>query len=172
MKKEDKNKIIENLANEIKNYSHFYLTDISCLDAEKTSKLRRSCFEKNIKLVVAKNTLLKLALEQAGKDSSLFTGVLKGFSSIMLSNTANAPGKLIKEFRKTNDKPILKAAFVEESLYVGDSELDSLATLKSREELIGDIIGLLQSPAKNVISALQSGGNILSGVVKTLSERE
>lgn len=172
MKKEDKNKIIEELANQIKQYPHFYLTDISELDAVKTGKLRRTCFDKNIKLIVAKNKLLKLALDRAGKDSSLFTGVLKGATSIMLSNTANAPGKLIKELRKTEDKPVLKAAFVEESVYIGDHELASLASLKSKDELIGDIIALLQSPAKNVISALQSGGNILSGVVKTLSERE
>lgn len=172
MKKEDKNKIIENLANEIKKYSHFYLTDISEINAEKTSKLRRVCFDKNIKLIVAKNTLLKIALEKAGKDGSLFTDVLKGATSIMLSDTANAPGKLIKELRKTNEKPILKAAFVEESLYLGDYELNALASLKSKDELIGDIIMLLQSPAKTVISALQSGGNILSGVVKTLSEKK
>lgn len=172
MKKEDKNKIVENLANEIKKYSHFYLTDISEINAEKTSKLRRVCFEKDIKLVVAKNTLLKLALEKAGKDGSLFTSVLKGATSIMLSNTANAPGKLIQELRRTNEKPILKGAYVEESLYLGDYELGALASLKSKDELIGDIIMLLQSPAKNVVSALQSGGNILSGVVKTLSERE
>ncbi|MBI5217807.1 MAG: 50S ribosomal protein L10 [Bacteroidia bacterium] len=172
MKKEDKNKIIENLAKEIKNYTHFYLTDASDLNAEKTSKLRRICFDKNIKLIVAKNTLLKLALDKAGKDSTLFTGILKGATSIMLSNTANAPGKLIKDFRRTEEKPVLKAAFVEESLYLGDKELDALATLKSKEELIGDIILLLQSPMKNLVSSLQSGGNILSGVVKTLSERE
>lgn len=172
MKKEDKNKIIENLANEINQYSHIYLTDISEIDAVKTFKLRSVCFEKNIKLIVAKNTLLKLALEKAGKDGSMFTDVLKGATSIMLSNTANAPGKLIQELRRTNDKPILKAAYVEESLYLGDYELNALASLKSKEELIGDIIMLLQSPAKTVISALQSGGNILSGVIKTLSERE
>jgi large subunit ribosomal protein L10 len=172
MKKEDKNKIIEELATEIKGYNHFYLTDISDLNAEKTSKLRRACFDKKVKLIVAKNTLLKLALEKAGKDSSLFTDVLAGATSIMLSNTGNVPGKLIKEFRRTQDKPLLKAAFVEESLYIGDKELDCLAGLKSREELIGDIILLLQSPMKTVISSLQSGGNILSGVVKTLSEKE
>ncbi|HBX50778.1 MAG: 50S ribosomal protein L10 [Bacteroidetes bacterium RIFOXYA12_FULL_35_11] len=171
MKKEDKNKIIEVLANEISNYAHFYLTDISELNAENTSKLRRTCFDKNVKLIVAKNTLLKLALDKAGKDSSLFTDVLTGATSIMLSDTGNAPGKLIQEFRRTNKKPLLKAAYVEESLYIGDTELDALANLKSRDELIGDIIMLLQSPAKNVISALQSGGQILSGIVKTLSEK-
>ncbi len=172
MKKEDKNKIIEELANQINQYPHFYLTDISELNAVKTSKLRRICYDKSIKLIVAKNKLLKLALDRAGKDSSLFTSAMKGATSIMLSQTGNAPGKLIKELRRTEEKPILKAAFVEESVYIGDHELDALATLKSKEELIGDIIALLQSPAKNVISALQSGGNILSGVVKTLSERE
>lgn len=170
MKREDKEVIIKDLTNLIGKSSHFYLTDISDLNAEKTSILRRKCFEKDITLVVAKNTLLKIALEKSEKDYSEIYKVLKGATSIMLTDTANMPAKLIKDFRKTNPKPIIKAAFVEESIFIGD-QIDALANLKSKEELIGDIILILQSPMKTVISQLQSGKNILAGIVKTLSEK-
>ncbi|RUT78690.1 50S ribosomal protein L10 [Ancylomarina longa] len=172
MKKEQKVQIIDSLTEEINASNHFYLTDISELNAEDTSALRRACFEKQIKLVVVKNTLLRNALEKADGEFEELTDVLKGATSLMLTDTGNLPAKLIKEFRKGHDKPILKAAYVEEALYIGDNELDTLTNIKSKEELVGDIVALLQSPIKNVISSLESGKNILAGVVKTLSEKE
>jgi len=172
MKKEQKVQIIDSLTEEINASNHFYLTDISELNAEDTSALRRACFEKQIKLVVVKNTLLRNALEKAEGEFEELNDVLKGATSLMLTDTGNLPAKLIKEFRKGHDKPILKAAFVEEALYIGDNELEALANIKSKEELLGDIVALLQSPIKNVISSLESGKNILAGVVKTLSEKE
>jgi large subunit ribosomal protein L10 len=172
MKKEQKSQIIDSLTEEINGANHFYLTDISKMNAVQTSALRRACFEKQIKLIVVKNSLLKLALDKAEGEFDGLYDVLKGSTSLMLTETGNLPAKLIKEFRKGSDKPILKAAFVEESVYVGDNELEALATIKSKEELIGDIVALLQSPIKNVISSLESGKNILAGVVKTLSEKE
>jgi large subunit ribosomal protein L10 len=171
MKREEKNTIIDNIVQQIQGTKHFYLTDIAALNAEATSKLRRKCFENNIELLVVKNTLLKKALEKMEGDYSELYSVLTNETSLMLSETGNAPAKLIKEFRAKNPKPILKAAYVEECVYIGDELLDSLVAIKSRNELIADIIGLLQSPAKNVISALQSGKNTLAGVVKTLSKR-
>jgi large subunit ribosomal protein L10 len=172
MKREDKNTIIDSLKESVGNAKHFYLADISNLDAETTSKLRRSCFEKQIQLVVVKNTLLRKALEKFdGKFDELYS-VLNHSTSIMFTEGASIPAKLIKEFRKSSDKPILKAAYVEESIYIGDDQLDALSSIKSREELIGDLILLLQSPAKNVLSALQSGSTKLAGIVKTLSEKE
>ena len=172
MKREDKAAIISELSQKLKDASHFYLTDISELNAEDTSFLRRKCFEKEIELVVVKNSLLKKAMEQSEADYSEMFDVLKGSTSIMFTEIGNVPGKLIQEFRKKSDKPIVKAAYVEESVYIGDDQLASLATIKSKDELIADVIGLLQSPAKNVISALQSSGQTLTGVLKTLSERE
>jgi large subunit ribosomal protein L10 len=172
MKREDKAAIIEQLSQKLKDATHFYLTDISGLNAEDTSNLRRKCFEKDIELVVIKNTLLRKAMEQSEADYSEMFDVLKGATSIMFTETGNVPGKLIKEFRKKTDKPIVKAAYVEETVYLGDEQLDYLSSIKSKDELIADIISLLQSPAKNVISALQSGGQTLTGVLKTLSERE
>jgi large subunit ribosomal protein L10 len=172
MTRDEKTQVVENLAQSISEAKHFYLADISTLNAETTSKLRRKCFEKDIKLVVVKNTLLKKALEKLEGGYEELYESLKSETSIMFAETGNAPAKLIKEFRKESDKPVLKAAFVEESVYIGDNQLDFLANLKSREELIGDIIGLLQSPAKNVISALQSGGGTLAGIIKSLSEKE
>jgi large subunit ribosomal protein L10 len=174
MRREEKNVIINSLAEQLKKFPHFYLADISGLNAESTAALRRQCFEKEVTLVVVKNTLLRKALEQIEFQSTELFEVLKGSTSIMLSEQNNVPAKLIKEFSKKNKlkKPVLKGAFVEDTAYIGEANLEDLVNIKSREELIGDIIGLLQSPAKNVISALQSGGNILSGVVKTLSERE
>jgi len=171
MRKEDKNVIIEQIASQLKEYAHFYLTDIETLNAEKTSELRRACFKEDIKLMVVKNTLLKQALESLEGDFSPLYDSLKGATSIMFSNTGNAPAKLIKKVAKDKEVPALKAAYVEESFYVGKENLDALVAIKSKNELIGDVIGLLQSPAKNVISALQSGGSLLHGVLKTLSEK-
>ena len=172
MRREEKLAIIDSLAEKFREYSHFYLTDTAQLNAEDTSALRRKCFESDIKLIVVKNTLLKRALEQSGVNFDELFPVLKGTTSIMFANTGNTPAKLIKEFRKQHGKPVLKAAYVQESIYVGDNMLDALVSIKTKEELIGDIILLLQSPAKNVISALQSGGNKLHGVLETLSKKE
>jgi len=172
MRREEKNAIIDDLAQKLQQYNHFYLADISNLNAEKTSLLRRKCFEKDVKLVVVKNTLFRKALEKSQRDFGDIFDILKDSTSIMFCETANVPAKLIKEFRKTSDKPVLKAAFVEESLYIGDEQVDVLSALKSKNELIADIIYLLQSPAKKVVSQLQTGGSILAGVVKTLSEKE
>jgi large subunit ribosomal protein L10 len=172
MKKEDKDKIIKSLIEKIDKSSNFYLADISELNAADTTALRRKCFEKQIKLEVVKNTLLKKALENSnGKFDELY-GVLENPTSIMFTETANVPAKLIKEFRRKHKKPVLKAAYVQESIYVGEDQLESLVNIKSKYEVIGDVIGMLQSPAKNVISALQSGGGKLAGIVKTLSEKE
>ncbi len=172
MNKEDKDKIIKSLIEKLDSSSNFYLADISELNAADTTALRRKCFEKEIKLEVVKNTLLKKAFENSnGKYDELF-GVLENPTSIMFTETANLPAKLIKEFRKKHKKPVLKAAYVQESVYVGEDQLDALVNIKSKNEVIGEIIGLLQSPAKNVISALQSGGGKIAGIVKTLSERE
>lgn len=172
MKREDKYQIIESLTEKLKDSEFFYLTDTSELDVETINKLRRLCFRRNVSLQVVKNTLLKKAMEQSEKDFQPLFEVLKGATSIMFTDTGNVPARLIKEFRKSSPKPILKGAYIQESFYIGDHMLDTLSAVKSKEELIGDLIGLLQSPARNVISALQSGGNTIAGVVKTLSERE
>ncbi|NJO91165.1 MAG: 50S ribosomal protein L10 [Chloroflexia bacterium] len=172
MKKEDKSKIINIICEEVGNYKNFYLVDITSLNAVDTLNLRRKCFEREIKLMMVKNTLFRKALEQVnGTDYSEIYEVLKEGTSVMFTNTSNLPAKLIKELRVTKAKPVLKAAFVEESVYVGDNQLDALANLKSKEELVGDIIMLLQSPAKRVISSLQSGSSTIAGLVKTLSEK-
>lgn len=171
MKREEKNAIVDSLAEKIKEYSHFYLTDTAQLNASDTSSLRRKCFENDIKLIVVKNTLLKRALEMSEGDFDELYPVLKGTTSIMFAQTGNAPAKLIKEFRKQHDKPVLKGAYVQESVFIGDQMLDTLVSVKTREELIGDIILLLQSPARNVVSALQSGGNKIHGVLETLSKK-
>lgn len=176
MKKEDKGVIISQLAETVKSYPNFYLTDIEALNAEKTSKLRRECFKQEIKLVVVKNNLLKKALENVeGNFSPLFDS-MKGNTAVMFSQVANAPARLIKDFTKDAKKgqiakPELKAAYVQESFYVGAENLDALVSIKSKNELIGDVIMLLQSPAKNVISALQSSGQTIHGLLKTLEER-
>ncbi|HOW09336.1 MAG TPA: 50S ribosomal protein L10 [Bacteroidales bacterium] len=172
MRREEKNAIINSLAEKLKEYSHFYLTDTAQLNAADTSALRRKCFENNIKLIVVKNTLLRKALEMSEGNFEELYPILNGTTSIMFTQTGNAPAKLIKEFRKVHDKPVLKGAYVQESVFVGDNMLDALVSVKTREELIGDIILLLQSPAKNVVSALQSGGNKLHGVLETLSKKE
>ena len=171
MTREDKSQVIQDLTARLADISTLYLADISGLDAVTTSNLRRACFKANIQMSVVKNTMLAKAMEASDKDFGELQDVLKGNTSMMISEVANAPAKLIKEFRKKSDKPLLKGAFVEESVYVGDDQLDALVNIKSKEELIGDIISLLQSPAKNVVSALQSGGNKLSGILKTLSEK-
>ncbi len=175
MKKQDKTALISELQNTIGEYSHFYLTNIEGLNAEKTSALRRECFKQDIKLVMVKNTLLQKALEARGVDASLFEA-LKGNTALMLCNTGNAPARLIKEFTKKEKnkeeaRPQLKAAYVEETIYIGAQNLEFLTAIKSKNELIADIVALLQSPAKNVISALQSGGTTIHGVLKTLGER-
>jgi large subunit ribosomal protein L10 len=171
MKKEEKGIIIDKLAEQLKASPNFYLVDVATLNAEKTTALRRLCFAKGVKLSVVKNTLLQKALEKNGFAETALYSVLKGSTSVMFTEGANVPAKLIKEFRATSDKPVLKAAYVQESLYVGDNLLEDLVNIKSREELIGDIIALLQSPAKNVISALNAAGGKLAGIVKTLEER-
>ena len=171
MTKEEKNQFVDDLTVKLNNANIFYLADIAGLDAENSSKLRRSCFSGNIQMEVVKNSLLKKALERAeGNYDELYVS-LKGNTSIMFAETGNGPAKLIKEFRKKSEKPILKGAFIDQAIFIGDANLDALVALKSKEELIGDIIALLQSPAKNVISALQSGGGKIAGIVKTLSER-
>lgn len=172
MTREEKNTIIDSLSESIKSENHFYLADTSELNAADTSLLRRKCFEKNIRLLVVKNTLLKKAFEKAGGEYDELYPVLKDSTSIIFSEIGNVPAKLIKEFRKGHQKPVLKAAFVEESVYIGDDQLDVLSSLKSKEELIADVIALLQSPLKTVLSQLQSGGQTLTGVLKTLSEKE
>lgn len=179
MKKEDKSAIIEQLTTTVQDYSNFYLTDIEALNAEETTSLRRECFKRDVKLVVVKNTLFKKALGNVEGDFSALDVALKGNTAIMFSQTANVPARLIKDFTKEkkkgkgkeNVKPQLKAAYVQESFYIGAENLDALVNIKSREELIGDVIALLQSPAKNVISALQSSGQTIVGVLKTLEER-
>jgi large subunit ribosomal protein L10 len=172
MKQEEKSIIIDAIAKDLADYPHVYVTDISGFTVETVNQLRRQCYRRNIKLKVVKNTLLKRAMEQSSVDYSEIYPALKGVSSIMLSETGNAPAKLIKEFRtKLRNKPQVKAAFIEECTYFGDDKLDFLCAIKNREELIGELVGLLQSPARNVISALQSGSGKLAGIVKTLSER-
>ncbi len=171
MRKEQKAQLIDSLYEQVSSYPHLYIADIGGLDSVQTSKLRRLAFRREVKLVVVKNTLLIKALEKTGVDYSELYPVIKGETAIMLSNSNNAPAKLIKEFRASAAKPILKGAYVEESFYVGDENLETLVNIKSKNELIADIVALLQSPIKNVVSALQSGGNTLSGVLKTLSEK-
>ncbi len=171
MTREQKAQVIDDLTSQLTDSSTIYLADISGLDALNTSKLRRACFKANVRLAVVKNTLLFKAMEKSDKDFGDLGEVLKGNTSLMVSETSNAPAKVIKEFRKKSDKPVLKGAYIEEAIYVGDDQLDMLVNIKSKEELIGDIITILQSPAKNVISALQSGGSKLSGILKTLSEK-
>ena len=171
MKKEEKSLVVEALADKLNVNNNFYIADISELNAEDTSALRRLCYKREVTLTVVKNTLLKKAMEQTDKDLEALYDTLKGPTSIMFAESGNAPAKLIKEFRKKSSKPLLKGAYIEEMTYVGDDQLDFLVALKSKNELIADVIGLLQSPVTNVMSALQSGRNILSGVVKTLSEK-
>jgi len=172
MNKEEKYELVSALTEQMKEYGNFYITDTSDLTVEKINKIRRKCFENEITIQVAKNSLIKKAMDAVGGDFGDIADVLKGSSSIMFSRSGNAPAKLIKQLRKEGDKPVLKAAYIDSSVFIGDNQLDTLVNLKSKEQLIGEIVGLLQSPAKNVLSALQSGGNKLAGIVKTLQERE
>ena len=170
MRKEDKGAIISQLAEIVKQYGHFYLVDTTAMDAAATSELRRKCFKADIKMVVVKNSLLEKALETIEEvDYSPLYVALKGTTAVLFSEVANAPAKLLKEYKDGN--PSLKAAYAEEGIYVGADQLEALANIKSKNEVIADIVALLQSPAKNVISALQSGGNTIHGVLKTLGER-
>ncbi len=168
----EKQNIVQDLVEKIQNSQHMYLADISGLNAEVTGTLRRKCYEKEVKLVVTKNTLLKRVFDQFDENLNELYDLLDGPTSIMLSDTGNVPAKLIKEFRKEHDRPILKGAYVEEAIYKGDDQLETLTKVKSKDELIGDLIYQLQSPMNNVMSALQSGSNILTGVLKTLSDKE
>lgn len=170
MRKEDKNTVIGQIAATVQEYNHFYLVDVTALNAAATSELRRECFKSDVKLMVVKNTLLHKALESLESDFSPLYSTLTGTTAVMFCNTANVPAKLIKDKAK-NGVPGLKAAYAEESFYIGANQLDALVAIKSKNEVIADIVALLQSPAKNVISSLQSGGNTLHGVLKTLGER-
>ncbi|HDZ03674.1 hypothetical protein LCGC14_0347170 [marine sediment metagenome] len=171
MTREEKATVIKDLTTQLADSTTIYVADISGLNASTTSDLRRACFKANIRLAVVKNTLLAKAMEASEKEFGELPETLKGSTSLMFSDVANAPAKLIKNFRKKSNKPLLKGAFVEEAVYIGDENLDALVSIKSKEEMIGEIIGLLQSPAKNVISGLKSGGGKLAGILKTLSER-
>lgn len=171
MTREEKNQAIDVLTTKLNDANIFYIADIAGLDAENSSNLRRTCFKSDVQLEVVKNTLLRKALEKADGEYEELYDALKGNTSVMFSTVGNAPAKIIKDFRKKSEKPLLKGAFIEEAIYIGDENLGFLTSIKSKEELIGDIISLLQSPAKNVVSALQSSGGTLAGIVKTLSER-
>ena len=173
MRKEEKKQLIDSLTQQLTDVNNFYLTDISALNAENTSNLRRLCFKHGIKMQVVKNTLLQKAMESVDKDLDELNETLKGNTSVMFAESGNGPAKLIKEFRKKfkTDRPILKGAYIEEMTYLGNEQLDFLVAIKSKDELIADVIALLQSPVKNVVSALQSGGNTLTGILTTLSEK-
>jgi large subunit ribosomal protein L10 len=171
MNKEEKYDLVVALTEQMQEFGNFYITDTSDLTVAKINDIRRQCFESDITMKVAKNSLIKKAMEAAGGDYSPIFDVLKGSSSIFFSKSATAPAKLIKQLRKKGEKPILKAAYIDSAIFIGDNQIETLIKLKSKEQLIGEVIGLLQSPAKNVISALQSGGNTIAGLVKTLQER-
>ena len=171
MTKQEKSEHIKDLTNQLAEATNFYLTDISGLNAGMTSDLRRACYKANIKLSVTKNSFLEKAMEASKRDFGELTTVLKGNTSVMYSDVGNAPAKVIKTFRKKSEKPFLKGAFIEENIYLGDDQLNVLVDIKSREELIGEVVTLLQSPAKNLISALKSGGGKISGIIKTLSNK-
>src|ERR1700759_2760510 len=172
MNKDEKHELVLDLTEKIKAYGNFYITDTANLTVAKVNDIRRKCFESDITMQVAKNSLIKKAMEAAGGDFSPIYDALKGSSTILFTKSATAPAKLIKQLRKTGDKPVLKAAYIDSAVFVGDNQLDTLVALKSKEQLIGEIIGLLPSPAKTVLSALQSGGQTIAGLVKTLQERE
>ena len=170
MTKEQKAQEIQDLTEDLSAVKNLYLTDINGLDALQTTALRRECFKANIRLSVVKNTLLAKAMEASEKNFGDLHDVLKGNTSLMFSEAGNTPAKLIKNFRKKHEKPVLKGAYIEEAIYIGDAQIEVLESIKTKEELIGDVITLLQSPSKNVILALKSGGSNLSGILKTLSE--
>jgi large subunit ribosomal protein L10 len=172
MNREEKAQYIDDLAAELSAANILYLTDTADLTVETVNNLRRRCFQSNISLKVVKNTLLKKAMDRVeGKNYGELTTLLKGSTSIMISQEANAPARLIQEFRKKNPKPILKGAYIEEAVFVGDNQLVTLESMKSKEELIGEIVGLLQSPAKNVLSGLKGAGGKIAGILKTLEEK-
>lgn len=173
MTRDQKNQAIAELTELLKANNVIYLADASGMNAETTSKLRRECFKRNVGMQVVKNTLLQKAMERAeGVDYSGLFVALKGNTAVLTAEAGNVPAKLIKEFRKAGDKPVLKGAFVEESAYIGDNQLETLCNIKSKNELIADVVALLQSPAKNVISALQSGKHTIAGLVKTLQDKK
>jgi large subunit ribosomal protein L10 len=172
MNKQEKHDQVEQLAAQFEKFQYFYITDTSNLSAQSTNKLRRLLHKEGISMQVAKNTLIRKALERNERNFDDLQTALKGTTAILFSDDMKAPAKVIKEFRKGNDKPLLKAAFIDSAVYLGDNQLDMLTKLKTKNELIGEIIGLLQSPAKNVVSALQSSGGKLAGIIKTLSEKE
>lgn len=177
MTREEKAKVIDSLAETIAKSNYFYITDHSALTVEKTNELRQRCFAKDIQLTVAKNSLIRKALEKVSKETgnnySELYGVLTGFSAVMFTETANAPARVIEKFRREgNEKPALKGAYIDSGIFIGDDQLEALSTIKSKEELVGDIIVLLQSPMKNLVSALQSGGSTIAGLLKTLEERK
>ena len=172
MTKEEKNKEIDALVEILGTHSSFYITDFGTMNAEKTSKLRRLCFQKDIGMRVAKNSLIQKALERMGPEYADVIPTLKGSSAILNAEAPNTAAKAIKEFRKAGDRPLLKVAYIDSAIFAGDNHLDALGALKSKNELIGEIIGLLQSPAKNVVSALKSSGGKLAGILKTLGARE
>ncbi|HNS17190.1 MAG TPA: 50S ribosomal protein L10 [Bacteroidales bacterium] len=167
----EKNQLIDVLAEQLRANNTIYLTDISDLNSVKSSDLRRLCFKRNVKLMVVKNTLLRKAMEKVDKDFSELYPILQGPTSLMISEAGNVPAKLIREFRRDSNRPILKGAFIEEMVFIGDGQLDFLEVLKTKNELIGDVIFMLQSPVRNVISALQSPSHKLAGILETLSER-
>lgn len=171
MNKQEKEAIVNELAEKFRNYKFVYITDTADLTAASDNNLRRSLHKHGIKLQVAKNKLIRKAMELSGNNYGELPSILKGSSSLMFSDDAKLPAVAIKEFRKSSEKPVLKGAYIDSDIFIGDKELDALTKLKSKNELIGEVIGLLQSPATNVISALQSGGNKLAGIVKTLQER-
>ena len=173
MTREEKTSVISELKEQFENSQYFYFTDSSTLTVEQVNNLRGLCFEKGIEMKVIKNTLAKKALEENAEEKGFtpLLDVLKGPTTVMFTETANVPAKVIKEFRKKFDRPVLKAAYIDSSVYVGDDQVDTLASLKSKEELVGDVILLLQSPIKNVLGSLQSGGNTISGLLKALEER-
>tara|TARA_Y100000389_G_scaffold106981_1_gene103968 strand:- start:4336 stop:4851 length:516 start_codon:yes stop_codon:yes gene_type:complete len=171
MTKEEKSQVIEKLTAELSDAKTLYLTDTAGLNAQDTSALRRACFKANIRLSVVKNTLLSKAMDASDKEFGDLKEVLKGNTSLMFSEIGNAPAKVIKDFRKKSEKPVLKGAYIEEAVFIGDDQIDALEAIKSKEELIGEIVTLLQSPAKNVITGLKSSGGNLAGILKTLSER-
>jgi len=171
MKKTEKVKIVENLTSVIGDYSHIYVTDTTGLNAGATSDLRRLCYQKEVKMLVVKNTLFQKAIDKSERNIEGLEVALKGTSAVMFSNTGNLPAKLIKEFRKSDNSIVFKGADVEETVYIGEEQLNTLTSIKSKEELLGDVIGLLQSPMKNVVSALKSSGGTIHGILKTLEER-
>jgi large subunit ribosomal protein L10 len=171
MRKEEKHDVVLALKEQIESFSNLYIADTSNLTVAAVNDIRRKCFDSGIKMQVAKNTLIKKALEAASGEYAELYDVLKGSSTLLFSNSANAPAKLIKALRASGDKPLLKAAYIDSAIFIGDNQLNALVNLKSKEELIGEIIGLLQSPAQNVISGLQSGKNKLAGIVKALEQR-